>query len=204
MPASGKTEIRVLALFASPRKTGASSTIHESFLLALGPASIRRAYLYDMEIRPCTACGHCSAISECVFDDDMAPLYAELDKADLLSISMPLYFSGPPGPLKLFIDRTQVLWESARRAKRHREGPAIGNLICTGGARYTDMFLPSITIIRHFFNSIGFEYERSDFLLYPDMEGLSGANIPKKHLIRAGIAGEALGKRLKAACRCAQ
>jgi multimeric flavodoxin WrbA len=121
----------------------------------------------------------------------MTPLYEAIEEADLLSISMPLYFSSPPGPLKLFIDRCQVLWESTRR----REGAAKrrwGSLICTGGARYRNMFLPTVTIIRHFFNSIGYDYRREDFLLVANMEGIHGATMPEKHLSGARKLGSAL------------
>ncbi|MBP7604036.1 MAG: flavodoxin family protein [Spirochaetes bacterium] len=197
MPVSGKTDIRVLALFASPRKTGASSTIHESFISGLGTASVRRVHLYDLDIRPCTACGHCVSRRECVFTDDMTPMYDALDEAHLLSISMPLYFSAPPGPLKLFIDRTQVLWERARRGERRPINTGTGVLICTGGARYRNMFHPSVTIIRHFFNSSGFEYNRRNFLLYADMEGLIGSTIPGKYLSRARNYGAACRERLE-------
>lgn len=196
MPASEKTDIQVLALFASPREKGASSTLHESFLSGLGPASVRRVHLYDLNIGPCTACGHCASDRECIFPDDMTPMYDALDEAHILSISMPLYFSAPPGPLKLFIDRTQVLWESTRRGERRRKGSGIGVLICTAGARYRKMFYPSVTIIRHFFNSSGFEYDRRNFLLYADMEGLLASTIPENHLYRARSCGTACRERL--------
>lgn len=197
MAVSEKTDIRVLALFASPRKTGASSTLHESFLSGLGRASVRRVHLYDLDIRPCTACGHCVSHRGCIFTDDMTPMYDALDEAHILSISMPLYFSAPPGPLKLFIDRTQVLWESARRGERRRKNPGTGVLICTGGARYRNMFHPSVTIIRHFFNSSGFEYNRRNFLLYAGMEGFTGSTIPAKCLSRARSYGTACRERLE-------
>jgi hypothetical protein len=124
-------------------------------------------------------------------------MYDALDEAHILSISMPLYFSAPPGPLKLFIDRTQVLWESARRGERRRKNPGTGVLICTGGARYRNMFHPSVTIIRHFFNSSGFEYNRRNFLLYAGMEGFTGSTVPAKYLSRARNYGTACRERLE-------
>ncbi|MCU0843454.1 MAG: flavodoxin family protein [Spirochaetes bacterium] len=195
MPVSGKTEIKVLALFGSPRKTGASSTLHESLLAALGPAEVKRVFLYDVAIHPCTACGHCTTRKECVFSDDMTPLYDALEEADLLSISMPLYFSSPPGPLKLFIDRSQVLWESRRRGERTGKRQT-GNLLCTGGASYRNMFLPTITIIRHFFNALEFVYRREDFLLCANMEGRHAGDIPEKYLSGARRLGTSFRLRL--------
>jgi multimeric flavodoxin WrbA len=195
LPASGKTEIKVLALFGSPRKTGASSTLHESFLGGLGSAEIRRVHLYDTSIHPCTACGHCTTARECIFKDDMTPFYDAIDEADLLSISMPLYFSSPPGPLKLFIDRSQVLWESRRRGERSGKHQT-GNLICTGGARYRDMFLPTVTIIRHFFNALGYVYRKEDFLLYAGMEGRHSGDIPGEYLSGALELGTSFHQRL--------
>lgn len=125
----------------------------------------------------------------------MTSLYDALYAADLLSISMPLYFSSPPGPLKLFIDRSQVLWESRRRGERTSKQQT-GNLICTGGSNYRNMFSPTVTIIRHFFNALEYVYRREDFLLLANMEGCHAGDIHEKYLSGARKLGASFRLRL--------
>lgn len=178
MHGSKKISLKVLALFGSPRKNGISSALHEAFLKSLeGASAIKRLHAYDMSINPCTACNHCSIKRECIFSDDMNAVYDEIEAADLVSISSPVYFSSLSGQLKIIIDRCQLIWE-ANKQEPSEYGKKLGFFISAGGSNYKNMFLPSVTTIRHFFNSTGITYREKDFLLVPDTEKFSGKTIP--------------------------
>jgi multimeric flavodoxin WrbA len=154
----------VLALFASPKKNGWSSTLHGAFLDGMGDVSIMRIHVYDLAILPCNACGDCRNAFICPLKDDMRKLYALIDACDGMTISTPLYFSAPPSPFKALMDRCQPFWE-----RRRREEISLAKkesfLIAVGGGQYSDMFHPLLRIMRHYFNSCGFRFNEKEWLL---------------------------------------
>ncbi len=102
--------IKVLGINASPRKYGGTAK-----LLHLALEAARREgaetefiHLYDHEIKPCLGClsdvqGACRP--PCVINDDMRILYDKVLGADGIIIATPVYWYGPSGHLKNFIDR---------------------------------------------------------------------------------------------------
>ena len=67
-------------------------------------ATIRIA---DSHVRPCTGCRRCMELGRCVItDDDFEGIWNQVKSSDLLICAAPVYWMGPPGPLKNFIDRT--------------------------------------------------------------------------------------------------
>lgn len=176
---------RALAIYGSPRREGTTARLHDAFLAALGDrVSVRRLHVYDMDIRPCTDCGHCRGEFGCIHDDDMSGLYDAINGSDLLSVSSPLYFSSLPAPLKAFVDRCQVLWELSAR-DRAAIGKKRGYFMAAGAGDYPRMFDPSVIVIRHFFNTLGCTFNEDDYLL------VRGADGPAtEHLERARALGE--------------
>lgn len=184
MPVSRKIEPRILSLFGSPREKGISSTLHREFLSCFsGRAVINEVHVYQKIIHPCIACGHCRSFNGCIFFDDMTPLYDLMEDADLVTISSPVYFSSLPGPIKTMIDRFQVIWEKRRRGES-RKAEGRGLFIASAGADYTGMFIPSVTVIRHLFNSMGISYDEKDFLLFTSMDTLRSGKVPEVILQR--------------------
>ena len=108
--------MNLLAFTGSPRKESISSKLHNEFLnpfIASGfKADIISASQSD--IKPCIACGYCSFKLQCNFYDDMSDIYGLIKEADIISVSSPLYFSSFPAPLKMIIDRCQLLWEEKK------------------------------------------------------------------------------------------
>jgi multimeric flavodoxin WrbA len=167
--------MNVLALFGSPHRRGFSSALHDMFLerLAASGCIVRRVHVYDEEIAPCIACGHCRERFECIHRDAMEPLYGPLLEAGAITISSPVYFSSFPGQLKNLIDRCQVIWEKNRRDAAPPERKR-GYLVLTSGKSYPNVFTPSITVARHFFNTLNCACSEEDFFLLPDTEGMEG------------------------------
>ena len=126
-------------------------------------------HVYDMHIHPCTGCGFCSDRIDCIFKDDMINAYEILLDADVVSISSPLYFSSLTGSLKCFIDRCQVFWELQKR-QREQQKKKYGFFISVGGGDYPRMFEPSVTVVRHYFNTLGCNFNENDYLLYGSLD----------------------------------
>lgn len=158
--------MNLLAITGSPRKKSFSSALHYQFLNPFADKGFKIDIVnaYDVTIQPCTACGNCSTRPECIFNDDMTAIYELIRKADIVSISSPLYFSSFPAPLKLIIDRCQLLWEETRRdATSFRDKR--GFFFCSAGSDYKEIFSPVLTATRHFFNSINTSFDINETVL---------------------------------------
>jgi hypothetical protein len=158
---------------------------------------VKRVRVSDLSVHPCTACGHCAKTRACIFDDDMTALYDEIERAALVSVSAPVYFSGLPGALKCVIDRFQVLWEARGRGEE-RAMKGAGMFLSVSGAEYRNVFLPSVTTMRHFYNSMGIACREKDFLLFPAAEQRHGDVLPREWLARARAMGTRYARRLVA------
>ena len=162
----------VLAIFGSSRKQGISSSIHDEFLEAFnGDIEVTKIFVYEENILPCNACGICTNEEKCPINDSMQKIYGLIKSADLISISSPLYFSSLPGQLKNLIDRCEIFWNN-RIANERRYGFFISS---AGNSGYKNMFVPSVTVIRHFFKTIEASYIEDDFILFPGTDSIEKA-----------------------------
>ncbi len=105
--------VRVVGFNASPRKYGGTARLLRVALEAARRegADTELVHLYDYEIKPCLGC--LSDVQEacrppCVIDDDMRILYDKVLGAQGLIIATPVYWYGPSGHLKNFLDRLTV------------------------------------------------------------------------------------------------
>jgi multimeric flavodoxin WrbA len=79
-------------------------------------------------------------------------LISLVDAADVVIAASPVYFTGVPGPLKIFIDRNQVVWERFKSGIRNPEsGQKYGIIILTAGHKDAKYFKPAESEIRAFF-----------------------------------------------------
>ena len=114
--------MKVLALVGSPRKNGNTDILVDKLLDGASSegCSVEKAYLYDMDIRPCIDCRNCKKGSfECATEDDMQILYPRLEEADVLVFGTPLYWYGPTAQMKLFIDRLRP-FVASKKLKRKK------------------------------------------------------------------------------------
>lgn len=77
-------------------------------------------FLPDQHIEPIANCGTCVAAGCCRIEDDFAALMDRLYLADLIVVGTPLYWYGPSGQLKLFVDRWSCLLDLGEAAFRDR------------------------------------------------------------------------------------
>lgn len=99
--------MKVTVLFASPRPTGATAAVTNSFLSALPKdAEIDFFNCFDLEPRSCLGCEKCAATGKC-FYRDLDALFASLESCDALVVATPVYNYSVPAPLKAIFDRCQ-------------------------------------------------------------------------------------------------
>ena len=102
--------MRVCILMGSPRKNGNTNALRLPFqdeLEQLGH-TVTTHWLYDLDIRPCTACRTCqrdwSGMS-CAIRDDVPRLAEEILQSDLLVLATPIYSWYCTPPMKAALDR---------------------------------------------------------------------------------------------------
>jgi len=108
------SKINVLAINASPRKYGNTFKLLKVAAEAARreDAEVELVHLYDYEIKPCIGC--LSDIQDacrypCVLDDGGKELIKKVYRSEVLIIATPIYWYGPAGHLKNFIDRITCL-----------------------------------------------------------------------------------------------
>ena len=113
--------MHILAVIGSPRKGGNTDLLTDALLSAAetNGHSSEKIYLYDRRIIPCTDCRACKrGTLECVMNDGMKELYPEIDRADVLVLGTPVYWLGPTGPMKVFMDRLRPYFGNKRFADK--------------------------------------------------------------------------------------
>jgi multimeric flavodoxin WrbA len=66
-------------------------------------------FLTDHHLKPIASCTACVAAGGCGITDDFVALMDRIYAADLVMLGTPLYWYGPSGQLKLFLDRWSCL-----------------------------------------------------------------------------------------------
>jgi len=109
--------MKILALVGSPRKGSNTDLLVERILEGCRRKGHvgEKFYLYDYEISPCIDCRSCKKGDyACVLDDGMQPIYPKIQEADLIIFGTPLYWYGPSGKMKLFVDRLRPFVASGK------------------------------------------------------------------------------------------
>ncbi|MFA6715484.1 MAG: flavodoxin family protein [Victivallales bacterium] len=93
----------------SPRKNGNTAFICEHVKNKLSALfQITPVNLYEYKIKHCTGCRACMKGQPCPMKDDFPCLWNKLLQADAIIQAVPVYWYGPPGMMKDFIDRTHA------------------------------------------------------------------------------------------------
>lgn len=117
--------MKILVLNGSPKREK-SDTMHitRAFLEGMkeaAPQEVNIVDIIDKHIEYCTGCFTCKRNGgECIHNDDMKALLAEVLESDLLLFSYPLYCYGMPASLKAFADRTMPLSSMAMKKQGDR------------------------------------------------------------------------------------
>jgi hypothetical protein len=155
MAAVAQADIRVVALYGSPRKGGNSELLLDAFLRGLGwteatrsavhprlpgvshaefahPRNpdrilhLDRAFICAIPFSPCRGCIGCVKTGICVVSDSVADMQRLLLSAHIVVLSAPVFFYGLPSQAKALIDRCQSLWSRKYLLKQPMENDRNG------------------------------------------------------------------------------
>jgi multimeric flavodoxin WrbA len=119
--------MNITILAASPRKHGNTNSLLAPFMQELLASGCRMDLfdLYDLDIKPCTACRRCQkdwGIFGCRFHDDMPRIYDSVMQNPLLVLASPIYSFYCTPPLKAALDR---LVYGMNKYYGEKKGPAL-------------------------------------------------------------------------------
>ena len=99
----------IVAIFSSPRKDGNSCTIGRAVLDGAMGMSLNTIKVHRLNskhsVRGCQNCDGCKENGKCCVDDDLAQVLEDVSRYDSLVVTVPIYFNGPCGQFKIFLDR---------------------------------------------------------------------------------------------------
>lgn len=99
--------MKVLLINGSPHKEGCTFTALNEVAKTLEKNGIETEILY-LGVKPiagCIACGKCSQLGKCFIDDKVNEILARSDEFDGLVMGSPVYYAGPSGQIRAFLDR---------------------------------------------------------------------------------------------------
>jgi len=102
--------MKICILMGSPRKKGNTAALLAPFCEELQKtgAETEVFWLYDMDIRPCTACRTCQkdwSVFGCAQKDDCGMLFERILASDLIVLATPIYSWYCTPPMKALLDR---------------------------------------------------------------------------------------------------
>ena len=116
--------MKVLMINGSPKANGNTAVALEEMKQAFAAEGIEVESLHigNLDIRGCTACGHCFETGKCVFDDAVNQAAALLESCDGLVVGSPVYYASANATLMAFLQR---LLYSTRFDKTMKVGAAV-------------------------------------------------------------------------------
>ncbi len=108
--------MKVLGIVCSPRKGGNTEIMVEEALAAAreGGAETELVLVADKNIAPCDGCSACQETGACKINDDMQPIYQQLEAADAVIFGTPVYFCNVSAQAKAVMDRTYLFLRGRR------------------------------------------------------------------------------------------
>ena len=116
--------MKALLINGSPHTNGCTFTALNIVAEELQKNGIETEIIHigNKDIRGCIACGKCSELGHCVFNDMVNEVAPKFEQADALIIGSPVYYAGIAGTMKSFLDR---LFFSTHFNKRMKVGAAV-------------------------------------------------------------------------------
>jgi multimeric flavodoxin WrbA len=99
--------MKILGIDGSPRKNGNTETLVNTILQGAeaNGAETRHYKIAEMKLSPCLGCMDCRESGSCIHEDDMTPLYDEIQSSDGIIIGSPVYMWQVSAQTKTFLDR---------------------------------------------------------------------------------------------------
>ncbi len=137
--------IKIVGIKGSPRKGSNSTILLEQVMAGASDAGAQTLVItpWKLEMGPCLACGACRRDGRCTIQDEFQEVYDQIQDADGLVLTTPVYFGAVSAQVKLLIDRCESFWSLRYllgEALPPSGRPRLGVLIATAGKGLEIMF----------------------------------------------------------------
>ncbi len=148
----------ILGILGSPHPHGNTAVLLDAFMKGARDAGAETVLLEitRLDISGCNACNKCQDTGDCVMMDDMTKVYDSIERADVVVLATPLYFSGMSSQLKAVIDRGQCLWHRERKGRGLMDKH--GYLLAVGAMENAN-FKNVLSEVRSYFIGVGISYQ---------------------------------------------
>ena len=138
--------MKILLLNGSPRANGNTALALGEMEKVFADQGIETELIHigHRDIRSCVACGRCSELGRCVFDDDIVNRIIEKARAaDGFVFGTPVYYAHPSGRVLSVLDR---VFYAGNAAFAHKPGAAIASARRAGTTASVDVLNKYFTI----------------------------------------------------------
>ena len=186
--------MKILAFQGSPRFGGNTDLLLSAFVQGAeeAGAEVRRYDLYRMDFRGCIECGGCDKTGECVLEDDLAPVYAELLDSEVIVLASPIFFYNITAKTQALVERSQALWVRKYVLKNLPQGERHGVFLSLGATKGKKLFEGVQRVVRYFFDALGARYEGG--LFYRGVEKRGAIREHPTALAEAEALGRAIAR----------
>jgi len=125
----------ILGINGSPRKEGNTFTFLNTALERAADLGAHTSYVWlgDKKLSGCQGCYSCVKEKRCVVDDDFAPIFDEITKADGILLGSPVYHASMSAQMKVLLDRAGFSGRWAGNTmKAHGENYQWSNCLLSG------------------------------------------------------------------------
>lgn len=170
--------MKITVLLCSHRRNKNTRQMADFFLEGLKEGNdIEFVDLLDKKIEICLACDYCRRnYGHCILKDDMEGVIDIFKKSDLIVLATPLYFNSVTSRFKIFIDRTQILYNAKYNFKDpiFKEKKSVVILSNGGAPKYLGQFDGIMVELKHFLGNINadvleyLKYNKTDEVMIRD------------------------------------
>lgn len=156
----------VLGIKGSPRKKGNTDYLLGLFMAEAEKRGWETAVVDAVKenFEACIGCGNCDRTGFCIIKDQMPEKFFSLARrADVVVVSVPVYFYGVPARIKALMDRTQTLWARKHIFKIKDPGHDYrkGVLLAAAATQGRDLFVGIKLSVRYFLDAAGAKLEET-------------------------------------------
>ncbi len=193
---------RIVAIHASPRRAGNTSTLLDQAVAGAraAGAQVTEVVLRQLKISPCLEIYGCKKDGRCVIKDDFQGVCDLMLDSQGLMLASPIFFFALSAQAKLLMDRCQSLWVKKYWIDKQPFGGGVktrqGLFISVGATKGPRLFEGALLSVKYFFDVLDMELAQS--LLYRGLDFEGDVLAHPAYLDEARQAGANLAVKLAA------